>query len=89
MSLCAHVRAAHVCVYVCVVCLYVGVPTRYLVVDGDLLEIQRIHHAPSSWFIGEDIIQDGSMYLCTRVDPVYLLLPILLKARQTHSTEVG
>eukprot|EP00698_Gefionella_okellyi_P023318 TRINITY_DN792_c0_g1_i2.p1 TRINITY_DN792_c0_g1~~TRINITY_DN792_c0_g1_i2.p1 ORF type:complete len:229 (+),score=63.58 TRINITY_DN792_c0_g1_i2:138-824(+) len=35
----------------------------------------------SSWFVGDTVVDDGSMYYASPVDPLFILLPVLEKAR--------
>ncbi|PRP76635.1 Rab GTPase [Planoprotostelium fungivorum] len=45
--------------------------------NGSLLEINRLHEAPSSWFLDNSIQKDGSLYLFTPVDPIFFIMPLL------------
>jgi hypothetical protein len=56
-------------------------PCRYLVVGNALLEIQRVLQEPTSWFIGQSVESDGALHVATRIDPLYLALPLLYRAR--------
>lgn len=58
-----------------------GQTARFLWRDEQFYEVQRSYRAPSSWFIDEYVEQDGSLYVASKVDPLYLVLP-LLKAKR-------
>lgn len=50
-----------------------------------LYEVIKYHDTPSSWFIAEELVKaDGSFYLVTQYDPLYLLLPFF--ERSTSKT---
>lgn len=57
-----------------------GRPARYALAAGRAFEIQRLHRRPSSWLVGAAVEHDGSIYLATPVDPVFLALPFLRAA---------
>ncbi|CAH8378752.1 unnamed protein product [Eruca vesicaria subsp. sativa] len=61
--------------------------TCYLFSNGMLQEIQWFIQSYGSWFLGDYISQDGSIYMATPVDHVFILLPIFDEARMkiTHS----
>ena len=61
---------------------YAGVPTQYLRLHGHLQEVNWFKEQYSSWFCGDAVIGDGSLYLATPVDPLFLALPILEASRQ-------
>ena len=56
--------------------------------DGDdvqIFEIQIMRAAEdkhSSWFLGDQVQEDGSLYMCSKIDPLFLVLPYLTKASQ-------
>ncbi|XP_053403465.1 ribonuclease H2 subunit B-like isoform X2 [Mercenaria mercenaria] len=52
--------------------------------DKDIYEIVQFKEEYRSWFIGETIQHDGSIFLTTQVDPVFLILPYLIKAAQSE-----
>ena len=61
-------------------------PARFLLRDGDLLEVQKATpKLPSSWLSGERVVQDGGVHVGTRIDPLFLVLPLLEKASQNYS----
>ena len=59
-----------------------GSTRRYLVYKGGsrIAEVNKLSDEPRSWFIGNSVQTDGSLYLCTPVDPLFLALPSLLTA---------
>ncbi|CAM9323267.1 unnamed protein product [Choristocarpus tenellus] len=63
-----------------------GDHTRFMLVGQDLLEIQASRprdHEQASFFIDQSVQADGTVYTATRVDPLFLLLPVLKK----HATK--
>ncbi|CAO3570107.1 unnamed protein product [Mortierella alpina] len=66
-----------------------GLPSRYVIQDGQLFELQASDsEGLRSWFIEDTIQSDGSLYLITPIDPVFMFIPILDIMRQkTHSAE--
>jgi len=58
-----------------------GKPCRYLHTNSHIWELQRVYQPPSSWIMGHDIQEDGSFYLATIIDPLFLVLPLLDKGR--------
>lgn len=74
-----------------------GKGTRYMWSEGShehereakLMEVQRSSHHPSSWFIGDYIESNGSFFVCTPVDPLFLALPFLANARAKGKDQKG
>eukprot|EP00966_Prymnesium_polylepis_P278821 6440987-Prymnesium_polylepis.1 len=70
-----------------------GSKLQFARTPGRLLEIQRFAEAatePRSWLLvgGQDrVLQDGSLFLATPMDPLFMLLPQLLQARGTTDGE--
>lgn len=56
--------------------------------EGKILEIQRTGGL-SSWFLNDKSLEDGSLFLTSIVDPLFLLLPIADKARRATSESNG
>lgn len=54
-----------------------GQQQQYVVTSEGLLEVNRIKHAASSWLVGETFVSDGSAYLATPINPVFVLLALL------------
>ncbi|KAH7818309.1 putative ribonuclease H2 subunit B [Monocercomonoides exilis] len=56
--------------------------------NGDLYEFVKYHSEYSSWMIGQFVIKDGSLYVLTKIDPLFLLIPLLENAweREMHRT---
>ncbi|XP_002734782.1 ribonuclease H2 subunit B-like [Saccoglossus kowalevskii] len=48
--------------------------------NTEILEVLRFDDQYRSWFIGETVQQDGSMFMSTAIDPLFLLLPYIVKA---------
>ena len=60
---------------------HVGEPAEYLLIEGHLQEVNWYKERFRSWFVGDAVLEDGSMYLCTPVDPLFLALPLLESSR--------
>lgn len=59
-----------------------GEPTKFMIVGDNLLELQvarpqRTERA--SFFIDQSVQEKGEVHMASRVDPLFLLLPVLLK----------
>jgi hypothetical protein len=52
-------------------------------------ELQRIYQAPSSWIIQHGVQEDGSLYMATRIDPLFLALPLLERGRGRTAESEG
>ncbi|XP_014681644.1 PREDICTED: ribonuclease H2 subunit B-like [Priapulus caudatus] len=51
--------------------------------DGKIVsEVLQFKEPYRSWFIGDSVQSDGSFSLCTPVDPIFLILPYLIKSSQ-------
>jgi len=59
-----------------------GEAAHYLLNSGSskLNEILAFREELRSWFIGDRIVEDGSLLLSTPVDPTFIILPYLMKA---------
>ncbi|MEW5309463.1 MAG: hypothetical protein WDW38_001351 [Sanguina aurantia] len=64
-----------------------GRPQGLLLTNGVLMEIQRFKQKHSSWFVGTRVITDGGVYLCTPVDVLLVLLPVLERNRGKATAE--
>ncbi|KAL4447480.1 hypothetical protein ABPG75_004699 [Micractinium tetrahymenae] len=62
-----------------------GQPASYLLAGGCLQEINWYKQQYSSWFVGDQVLSDGGLYLCSPVDPLLLLLPLLERAREQQN----
>lgn len=60
---------------------YAGESVQYLVDGGTVQECHVVKKKYSSWFIDDSVIADGSLYIWTPVDILFLLLPALEKSR--------
>ncbi|KAH9746923.1 Ribonuclease H2 subunit B [Citrus sinensis] len=58
-----------------------GQKTCYLLVDGVLQELNWLKQSYKSWFLGNYVCEDGSIYAATPIDPVFIMLPIFEEAR--------
>ncbi|CAH1758144.1 12757_t:CDS:2 [Entrophospora sp. SA101] len=61
-------------------------PARYIIQEGNLLEVQCIGcEDQKSWFIDNNIVQkDGRLFIFTSIDPLFILLPILDNCRRKN-----
>ncbi|GKD67217.1 ribonuclease H2 subunit B [Tanacetum coccineum] len=66
-----------------------GDATCYLLINDGLQEVNWFKQSYSSWFIGDYISQDGSLYAATQVDPVFILLPLFDQARMKNGDDQG
>jgi ribonuclease H2 subunit B len=64
-----------------------GTATCYLVApDGRLQELHWFKQSYAAWFIGDFVCSDGSLYIASPVDPIYMILPILEQVRMKART---
>lgn len=67
-----------------------GEPAQFTISqDKVLLEIQHVDGSEYSWFLDESIVSDGGMYLCSPVDPLFVVLHALEKARNKTEDSEG
>ncbi|KAF9426573.1 hypothetical protein BGZ94_006339 [Podila epigama] len=67
-----------------------GLPSRYIIQDGKLFEMQMASaEGIRSWFVGDTIQSDGSLYIITPMDPIFMCIPILDIVRQKKTQEQG
>ncbi|KAF9914457.1 Ribonuclease H2 subunit B [Lobosporangium transversale] len=60
-----------------------GLPSRYIIQEGRLFEMQVVDtEGLRSWFVGDTVQSDGSLYITTPIDPVFMFIPILDIMRQ-------
>ncbi|XP_044966862.1 ribonuclease H2 subunit B isoform X2 [Hordeum vulgare subsp. vulgare] len=63
--------------------------TQYLFTDGQLHEFSWFKERYGSWFLGDYVCEDGSVYYCTLVDPIFVLLPLFEAARMLNGKDLG
>ncbi|KAM7265813.1 hypothetical protein ACFE04_003496 [Oxalis oulophora] len=66
-----------------------GTKTCYLLNNHLLQEIHWFKQSYGSWFLGDYVSQDGSLYTATPIDPVFLLLPLFEEARMKKGNDPG
>eukprot|EP01018_Ginkgo_biloba_P022692 Gb_16854 [translate_table: standard] len=66
-----------------------GNPTCYILMDGCLQELHWFKQRYGSWFLGEYVCEDGSLYVATPIDPIFVVLPLLDQARMKKGDEPG
>lgn len=66
-----------------------GEAAQYLINERtkDLFEIMSFTEEHRSWFIGNRVVEDGSLLLSTRIDPTFLILPYLISAEKNVPLE--
>lgn len=66
-----------------------GKPTNYILNEGSLHELHWFKQSYGSWFLGDYVCEDGSLYVSTPVDPIFVLLPIFEEARMKKENDQG
>lgn len=66
-----------------------GVRTSYLLCNGFLQELHWFKQPYGSWFLGDYVSEDGSLYTATPIDPVFIMLPIFEEARMKKADDPG
>ncbi|CAL8467533.1 g7071 [Coccomyxa elongata] len=66
-----------------------GERAEYLLLNGHLQEANWFKERYRAWFIGDYVLGDGAMYLCTPVDPLFLALPVLESSRNKGDGNEG
>jgi hypothetical protein len=56
-------------------------PFVLLAANKNLFQVQQVSPSCSSWMIGSNISSDGSLYVLTPFDPIFLVIPLLEKSR--------
>ncbi|EGC32622.1 hypothetical protein DICPUDRAFT_57002 [Dictyostelium purpureum] len=56
-------------------------------INNKILEINKFNSNPSSWFIDNGARNDGSMYIASNIDPLFLLIPFLEKNKTQNKNE--
>eukprot|EP00878_Enallax_costatus_P010503 GHUV01010966.1.p1 GENE.GHUV01010966.1~~GHUV01010966.1.p1 ORF type:complete len:282 (+),score=86.47 GHUV01010966.1:441-1286(+) len=54
-----------------------GQQQQYILTDSGLLEVNRVKHQHTCWLVDNTFISDGSAYLATPINAVYVLLALL------------
>ncbi|XP_038989816.1 ribonuclease H2 subunit B [Phoenix dactylifera] len=66
-----------------------GKPTNYVFSAGKLQELHWFKQSCGSWFLGDYVCEDGSLYIATPIDPIFILLPVFEAARMTKGNDQG
>ncbi|XP_073007924.1 uncharacterized protein [Typha latifolia] len=66
-----------------------GEATSYVLTDGQLHELNWFKQPYGSWFLGDYVCEDGSLYISTPIDPIFILLPIFDAARMQKDNHQG
>jgi len=51
--------------------------------DSEVFEINQFTDEKRSWFLDNSVQSDGTLFLTTKVDPLFLILPCMVKAKHT------
>jgi len=63
---------------------------QYLISMNNIFELQVLNgNLNASWFIDDRIQKDGSLYMASPIDPLFLLLPLLEKHRKKSNDHAG
>ncbi len=57
-----------------------------MLLNGHLQEVNWFKERYRAWFVGDNVIDDGGLYLCTPVDPLLMALPLLEASRKEVKT---
>jgi len=65
---------------------------RYLIAGANFLEVSVVETldqdtCPNSWFIGDTVEEGGALYVASQINPLFLALPWLIKARNKESED--
>ncbi|XVF13757.1 hypothetical protein REPUB_Repub08aG0235100 [Reevesia pubescens] len=66
-----------------------GTKTSYLLSNGLLQELHWFKQPYGSWFLGDYVSEDGSLYTATPIDPVFSMLPLFEEARMKKVDDPG
>ncbi|CAA7401003.1 unnamed protein product [Spirodela intermedia] len=66
-----------------------GTPTCYIFGNESLQELHWFKQAYGSWFIGDYVSEDASLFISTPFDPIFLFLPVFEEARMKKSHDQG
>ncbi|KAM0940314.1 hypothetical protein DsansV1_C19g0162651 [Dioscorea sansibarensis] len=66
-----------------------GSRTSYMLINGSLQEFQWFKQSYGSWFVGDYVCEDGSLYIATPIDSIFILLPVFEVARMKKGNDAG
>ncbi|KAL2636279.1 hypothetical protein R1flu_007758 [Riccia fluitans] len=66
-----------------------GSAACYMILNGALQEVHWFKQRYTSWFLGNSVCEDGSLYLATSFDPLFMVLPVLEAARMKKGDDLG
>jgi ribonuclease H2 subunit B len=61
---------------------------QYILSDDErnIYELNQTNEKYRGWFIDDTIQSDGSLYVCTPIDPLFLVLSAICNAKQSKVT---
>lgn len=66
-----------------------GSATSYVFKDGALQELQWFKQPYGSFFLGDYVCENDSLYIATPVDPIFIFLPLFSDARMKKGNDKG
>lgn len=67
-----------------------GERALFMLVGGDVLEVRRARRPEHAcWFVGDRCESQGDITMATKMDPLFLALPVLEKARNKTQEHQG
>ena len=54
-----------------------GSGAKFIIHEKDVYEVNSFQERYRSWFIGQSVVSNGNLYMTTRVDPLFLVIPVL------------
>ncbi|XP_078175138.1 ribonuclease H2 subunit B isoform X2 [Carex rostrata] len=66
-----------------------GEEACYILMGDDLCEMNWFKQSFGSWFLGDYVCEDGGLYICTPVDPIFVLLPLFSSVRMSNGNDQG
>mmetsp|Transcript_11819 Transcript_11819/g.16392 ORF Transcript_11819/g.16392 Transcript_11819/m.16392 type:complete len:367 (+) Transcript_11819:67-1167(+) len=57
--------------------------------EPQIQELQRFIDQPSSWFVGDNVQNDGSIFIATAIDPLFVLVKVLDSNRKKTEEKAG
>ncbi|KAJ3323156.1 hypothetical protein HDV06_002168 [Boothiomyces sp. JEL0866] len=63
-----------------------GFEAQFILTDQELLQIQSFRNELSSFVVGNTIIENGDLKVATPYDPLYLMIPVLMKSNDRFCT---